>query len=248
MGSLRIAAVVGDLYHPSEPMVRMLEACLHGMPAELEPYTDTLKLPWERPGEYACLVVAREAKASPGSPDTSWISEEMERNIAGFVQSGGALVALHSGLALYGFAGPYGRTVRGSFLFHPEEHPKYTVRPVGAGHSIGAGLREFELRDEMYFVRVDSRETAVFLEVSSPDYGTSAAAWAHEAGKGRVFCFTPGHTEDTLSDSNYRSVVRAGLSWALGAAQAPSDKLRGMSPAFLPRGARSRGLFPRSLS
>jgi type 1 glutamine amidotransferase len=217
MGRLRIAAVVGDLYHPSEPVVRMLEACVSGMPATLEPYTDPLKLTCDRLGEYACLVVAREAKASPGSPDTSWISEEMEREIEGFVRSGGALVALHAGLALYGLAGPYGRTVRGSFLFHPEEHPRYAVRPVGAGHSIGAGLREFGLRDEMYFVRVDSRETAVFLEVSSPDYGTSAAAWAHSAGKGRVFCFTPGHTEETLSDANYRGVVRSGLSWALGA-------------------------------
>ena len=68
----------------------------------------------------------------------------------------------------------------------------------------------------MYFVRVDSTETTILLESFSPDYGSSAAAWAHTADKGRVFCFTPGHREEVLSNPAYRAVLTRGLRWAAG--------------------------------
>ena len=120
------------------------------------------------------------------------------------------------GLASYGHDGEYGRTVHGSFVNHPVEHPEFLVRLTRAAHEITRNVREFSIRDEMYFVRVDSAQTTVLMESYSPDYGSSAAAWAHQAGRGRVFCFTPGHRDEVLSDPAYRTVLGRGLRWAAG--------------------------------
>jgi type 1 glutamine amidotransferase len=67
---------------------------------------------------------------------------------------------------------------------------------------------------------VDSARTTKLLELAHADYGTSCAAWAHEAGKGRVFCFTPGHTDEVLNDPGYLGVLERGLRWALRLEQA----------------------------
>jgi type 1 glutamine amidotransferase len=215
MAKKRIAALVGDFYHAPEPMIRALEGSIDPASFELEPYTDPEKLPWDSLQAFAALVIAREARVAPESSKAAWNTEARERAIAENVESGGALVALHAGLASYGLSGPYGRAIRGMFLFHPPEHPEYSVRPAGAEHPVLAGFREFTLRDEMYFVRIDSPHTRKLLEVASPDYGSSAAAWAHAAGRGRVFCFTPGHDPEALADADYLSLLKAGLRWTL---------------------------------
>ena len=77
------------------------------------------------------------------------------------------------------------------------------------------GSKTFELKDEMYFVHVLSSRTTRLLELVHADYGTSCAAWAHEAGRGRVFCFTPGHTTEVLNDPGYTGFLDRGLRWAL---------------------------------
>ena len=215
MEKKRIAALVGDFYHDPEPMIRALGAAVDASLFVLEPYTDPERLPWDSLRAFAGLIIAREARVAPESSKEAWSTDERERAIAGYVESGGALAALHAGLASYGLSGPYGRIVRGTFLFHPPEHPEYSLRPAGAEHPALAGFRGLTLMDEMYFVRIDSRRTVKLLEAASADYGTSAAAWAHAAGRGRVFCLTPGHDAGVLMNADYIGLVRAGLRWAL---------------------------------
>jgi type 1 glutamine amidotransferase len=130
--------------------------------------------------------------------------------------AGGGLAGLHAGLASYGHAGIYCQTLHGSFVNHPEEHPEFRLRPLGTTHVLLDGFREVSFRDEMYFVRVDSGQTTRLLEVAAPDYGSSAAAWAHACGKGRVFCFTPGHRQEVLADPAYIGFLGRGIQWALG--------------------------------
>jgi type 1 glutamine amidotransferase len=101
-------------------------------------------------------------------------------------------------------------------MIHPEEHPEFQVRSLGAAHVLQEGFREFSLRDEMYFVRVHSAQTTRLLEVAALDYGSSTAAWAHEYGKARVFCFTPGHRNEVLADPAYLRFLARGIQWALG--------------------------------
>ena len=219
MAPHRIVALVGDYYHAAEDMQRTLERLAASLGYTLQAYTDPALLPWDSLGDYRALVMAKENRVAPAQPPAQppalWAAAAHEAAIAEFAAAGGAVIGLHNGLASYDQAGRYFQTVRGGFQFHPKEHPRFAVRQVHPDHPIVAGFRPFELKDEMYFVRVDSPRTTKLLEVAHADYGTSCAAWAHEAGKGRVFCFTPGHTDEVLNDPGYLGVLERGLRWAL---------------------------------
>jgi len=214
MKEARIAALVGDYYHKPESMVTALTSAAGA--ARLDSYTDPALLPWDDLHRYSTLIIAREARLAPAESAAVWIDERLEHAIQTFVEAGGGLVALHAGLASYGRGGPYFKTVRGGFLFHPEEHPRFSLRRSEESHPILEGFRQFEIQDEMYFVRVDSARTTRLLETASADFGSSAAAWAHASGAGRVFCFTPGHRAEVLSHPAYLGFLEKGVLWASG--------------------------------
>jgi type 1 glutamine amidotransferase len=216
MAQQRIAALIGDFYHEPGPMRSALEAAVENRQARIEFFTDPAAVPWERLSDYAVLVVAREGRMAPKESNAVWNTERHEQAIARFVNAGGGLVGLHAGLASYAHSGAYGRTLRGTFFIHPEEHPEFRVRPTGAAHAVLEGCREMTFRDEMYFVRVDSADTTRLLEAVSSDYGCSTAAWAHTCGSGRVFCFTPGHRVEVLADQAYRGFLSKGIQWVRG--------------------------------
>jgi uncharacterized protein len=208
----KIAALIGDFYHEPGPMRAALEATA-GSDARIDFFADPLAAPWERLHDYGVLVMAREGRVAPRESKTLWFSERHEQAIAAFVRAGGGLVALHAGLASYAHAGPYGSTLHGTFLMHPEQQPEFRVRSTGAAHALLEGFSEVSFRDEMYFVRVDSADITRLLESSAPDYGSSTTAWAHACGAGRVFCFTPGHRAEVLADPAYRRFVANGILW-----------------------------------
>jgi len=219
MATERIAAIIGDFYHRAEPMLDALNVTAGSLGLSVDPVPDPLRLDWAGLGSYRGLVIARENRVAPNeNPARLWATEEHEAALAAFVKSGGALAVLHAGLASYRIAGPWFETVRGGFLFHPSEHPSFRVTMLETTHPALAGCSEVELKDEMYFVRVDSSRTTRLLEVVSPDYGVSCAGWAHAIGKGRVFCLTPGHTNEVLANPGYRKLLAQGMRWVLGMA------------------------------
>ena len=207
----RVAALIGDFYHEAAPMRAALETAVQGPGSSIDFYTDPAAVPWDRLSQYSLLVMAREGRVVQ-----RWLLVPVGglALLPGFHAAGG-LVGLHAGLA-YGHKGTYSRILQGGFTYHPEELPEFQVRPLGAHHVLLEGFREFSVRDEMYFVRVNSTETTRLLEVAASDYGTSTAAWAHACGKGRVFCFTPGHRSEVLADPAYLRFLARGIQWALG--------------------------------
>ncbi len=215
MVSQLMVALVGDFYHAADGMTRTLEHAASELGLELRAFVDPSQVPWDTLRDYRAIVMAKENRVAPEQSNEVWATARHEAAIAEFAEAGGAVIGLHNGLALYDEEGAYFRTVRGSFRFHPKEHPRFAVRAVAPDHPAVAGFEPFELQDEMYFVRVDSRRTSCLLELAHADYGMTCAAWAHEVGKGRVFCFTPGHTDAVLNDRGYMRVLTHGMRWAL---------------------------------
>jgi type 1 glutamine amidotransferase len=214
MKKLRAACLIGDYYHSSAAIEAALRPVLDSHDIDSEYFTEPKAFPRTGLCDYDLVVVAKEARAKPESSEERWSGEENEGALATFVEGGGKLFALHNGLASYDPDGTYTRLVRGRFLFHPHEHPRFQVRCPDGNAAFG-GLKFFEIEDEMYFVHVDSAKTEVILETYSPDYGSSAAAWRHCAGAGRVFCFTPGHTTAVLENPIYRSILLRGVKWLM---------------------------------
>jgi type 1 glutamine amidotransferase len=215
MAQQRIAALVGDFYHTPEAMRDTLQQTAERIGLELRSFTDPADLPWASLADYRGLIMAKENRIAPAESNAVWATPKHESAIAEFVAAGGALIGLHNGLASFDEQGAYFQTLRGGFGYHPKEHPLFHVRAVPVDHPILTGFKVFELKDEMYFVHVLSSRTTRLLELAHADYGTSCAAWAHEAGRGRVFCFTPGHTKEVLDNPGYRGFLERGLRWAL---------------------------------
>lgn len=226
MAARQIAALVGDYYHKPEPMRDTLQETADRMGVPLKVFTEPSQLPWDSLGDFSGLVMVKEDRVTPAESNAVWATAQHEAAIAAYAAAGGAVIGLHNGLASYDMDGAYYQTVRGGFQYHPKEHPRFQVRALAgstspesastASHPLLSGFTPFDLKDEMYFVRVDSARTTRLLELANPDYGTSCAAWAHTVGAGRVFCFTPGHTAEVLNDPGYRRFLERGMRWALG--------------------------------
>ena len=205
-------AVLGDYWHKGPVYRKFLEGVFPSAGIDPVFVIDPSGIPWERLDDFDIFILSKEARTEPLVSDNIWYNEENERQFESYVHNGGSLFVLHSGLASYPRKSLFGKVMRGGFLFHPEEHPLYEVLPaVGAPDDLN-GIR-LSVRDELYFVHVDSKRSDILLESTSPDYGTFPAAWRHGYGSGKVFCFTPGHNEETLADQEYKRVIISGLEW-----------------------------------
>jgi type 1 glutamine amidotransferase len=213
MKKLKAACLIGDYYHDPVGVEAMLRPILESSGIEGAFFTDQAAFPWTGLGGYDVVLIAKEARAEPGTSTALWSTEETEGALADWVGKGGKLFALHNGLASFTADGTYSRLVKGRFLFHPQEHPRFRIRETASGGPALEGFESFEIEDEMYFVFVDSANTEVILRTWSPDYGSSAAAWRHRVGSGRVFCYTVGHNPAVLANEAHRAVIRGGFGW-----------------------------------
>jgi type 1 glutamine amidotransferase len=153
----------------------------------------------------------------------------------GAVENGTGLAGWHGGI-VDSYRNPdYLQLIGGQFAAHPGINPddrtgqptdsfvRHTVAmlPAAAGHPITAGISDFELVTEQYWVLTDSYNdvlAATTQQVRDWDPWhrpvTSPAIWTRQWGKGRIFVATPGHDIGVLGDRNVRTLIERGLLWA----------------------------------
>lgn len=143
------------------------------------------------------VILGRENRINPQEKDTKiWMSENVEKDLVNYVESGGKLLVWHSGLASYDIDGLYINMIKGYFKYHPEQK-----LVTYYGEDI-----EFSFVDEHYFVYCDEKNTKVFLRSNSED-GESIAGWIHDFGKGKILCITPAH-DIGLKDEKFRNYFK----------------------------------------
>lgn len=152
------------------------------------------------------------------------------------VEAGTGLVGWHGGIAdSYRNSSDYLQLVGGQFATHPGKEPSlrvgdetdnylpYTVEitDLGRDHPITAGLDDFELESEQYWVLHDDLidVLATTTHPTQPYHPwhrpiTSPAVWTRLWGKGRIVVATPGHTPEVLQHPSVRTVVERGMLWA----------------------------------
>jgi len=153
------------------------------------------------------------------------------------VRAGTGLAGWHGGIAdSYRASADYLQLVGGQFAHHaaavpPEERTgahsdnyvthRVELTPAAADHPITAGLSDFELTTEQYWVLTDDYVDVLATTTTavSPWGGwhrpvTCPAVWTRRWGSGRVFVCTPGHSVEVLEDPNVRTIVERGLLWA----------------------------------
>ena len=166
----------------------------------------------------------------------SEISHEAFLGLRAAVEAGTGLVGWHGGIAdSYRASSDYLQLVGGQFATHPGKEPSlrhgeetdnylpYTVEitELGREHPITAGIEDFQLESEQYWVLHDDlidvlATTTHPMQPWHPWHRpvTSPAIWTRLWGGGRIVVVTPGHSVEVLEHDDVRTVVERGMLWA----------------------------------
>ncbi|PUB24854.1 hypothetical protein C8K30_108111 [Promicromonospora sp. AC04] len=159
------------------------------------------------------------------------------RGLIAAVRGGAGLAGWHGGIAdSYRNSSDYLQLIGGQFATHPakaapdelagdatDNFVRHTIDivPEQADHPIVAGITDFELTTEQYWVLSDDyNDVLATTTLAAPDFQpwhrpvTCPAVWTRLWGEGRVFVATPGHDLATVSNPNVRTIVERGILWA----------------------------------
>jgi len=210
-----VLAIIGDYYHKADVIERGLKNAFDFTGLNLVIKEDVDSIDWQNISHMNLIILSKAAHIAPRESDEIWMLDEHETLLEQYVANGGNLFMLHSSLAGYPTGGSFRNMVKGHFIHHPAEHPVVKIEPVNSPRPILAGVEPFEITDEQYFVEWDDNSTHTLLSGSSEEFGSSAVAWAHAYGKGRVFCLTPGHTDEVFSHPMMKKLIANGINWCL---------------------------------
>lgn len=168
----------------------------------------------------------------------SEIDRPQVRGLAAAVEAGTGLAGWHGGIVdSYRADVDYLHLLGGQFAHHASRMPRHQMTPgeqsnfytpytvelteLGQQHPITAGLPDFSLDTELYWVLSDAYND-VLATVTQPVRQwdawdrpvTSPAIWTRRWGRGRIFVCTPGHDLNILSNPHVDTIVRRGLLWA----------------------------------
>lgn len=172
----------------------------------------------------------------------SSIDREALAGLRAAVAAGTGFTGWHGGIAdSFRASSDYLQLVGGQFATHPGKEPGYRVQdetdnflthtveitPLGRDHPITAGLADFTLTTEQYWVLHDDL-VDVLATTTHPVQPwhpwhrpiTSPAIWTRQWGEGRIVVTTPGHSLDVLEDPSVRTVIERGMLWASRTASA----------------------------
>lgn len=172
----------------------------------------------------------------------SEITGEQAAGLSAAVAAGTGLTGWHGGIAdSFRACADYLHLVGGQFATHPGKEPcerqggeednflphTVTFTDLGREHPVTAGVEDFELVTEQYWVLHDDL-IDVLATTTHPARPwqpwhrpvTSPAVWARQWGAGRVVVTTPGHSLDVLEHPAVRTVIERGMLWATRTASA----------------------------
>lgn len=149
------------------------------------------------------------------------LTGEQEKALCGAVESGTGLGGVHGGMG-DAFRGNtlYQFMVGGQFVAHPDNHKDYAVKFAKLKDPIIAGLEDFSLHSEQYYMHVDPSNEVLalttFNSTSAPWVNGTVmpVAWKRRYGQGRVFYQSIGHSTKELEIPQVREMTRRGLLWA----------------------------------
>jgi type 1 glutamine amidotransferase len=145
-------------------------------------------------------------------------------------QERGLLEAIKSGVGIAGFHGGMGDSFRnntgyqfmvgGQWVEHPGGILDYEVNIIKPQDPIVAGLSDFKMRSEQYYMHVDpGNEVLATTTVSGDTYPWVAGTvmpvvWKRKYGQGRVFYSSLGHVAADFNVPETKEIMRRGMLWA----------------------------------
>jgi hypothetical protein len=151
------------------------------------------------------------------------LTAAQENSLLTAVEGGTGIAAWHGAAAAFRTSLKYHWLIGGSFLEHPAgegvKYP-YTVSITDRDHDITAGVEDFQVASEQYYMSVDPNnhvlaETTFTGEQLPWLVGLRVPqAWTRTWGRGRVFYSAVGHDLDDLENPQVTRLCTQGFAWA----------------------------------
>lgn len=168
------------------------------------------------------------------------ITPEQEQALLSVVRGGIGLAGWHGGMGdAFRSSSEYQFAVGGQFVAHPGNFINYRVNITDHEHPITAGLADFDVHSEQYYMHVDPANrvlaTTTVTGEHAPEHPWIAGtvmpvAWTRRYGAGRVAYSALGHSALDLAHQPARTLAARCVLWAAGmlgeAAEAGAGRAR----------------------
>lgn len=151
----------------------------------------------------------------------STITGEQERGLLETVKAGTGFAGWHGGMGDAFRNNPeYQFMSGGQWVAHPGNIIDYTVQIARPEDPIVAGLGDFKMHSEQYYMHTDPSNEVLATTTFSGEYcdwiaGTvMPVVWKRRWGRGRVFYCSLGHVRADFEVPEAREIVRRGMLWA----------------------------------
>ena len=150
------------------------------------------------------------------------IEGEQEQGLLAAVDSGVGIAGWHGGMAdSFRNNTTYQFMVGGQFVAHPDGIIDYTVNIAAPDDPIVAGLDDFQMHSEQYYMHTDPGNqvlatTTLEGRQSAPWVNGTVmpVVWKRAWGAGRVFYSSLGHVARDFDVPEAREIQRRGMLWA----------------------------------
>jgi type 1 glutamine amidotransferase len=145
-------------------------------------------------------------------------------------QEKGLLEAIESGVGFAGWHGGTGDSFRnnteyqfmvgGQWVAHPGGVIDYRVNIIKPDDPIVAGLDDFEMHSEQYYMHVDPSNEVLATTTFGGEHVpwiegcAMPVVWKRRWGQGKVFYSSVGHVAEDFNVPQAREIVRRGMLWA----------------------------------
>ncbi len=148
------------------------------------------------------------------------LDKQQETALVSAIEQGVGLAAWHGSADAFNDNHMFHFVLGGQFICHPGDFVEYQVRFTDSGDDITAGLKDFTVFSEQYYMHVDpSNEVLATTKFNGNTFPwidgiEIPAAWKRQWGKGRVFYQSVGHTVTEFSIPEVRELMKRGIEWA----------------------------------
>jgi type 1 glutamine amidotransferase len=149
------------------------------------------------------------------------ITKEQLAGLLGAVERGVGIAGWHGGMAdSFRDSVEYQFMVGGQWVAHPGNIIDYTVNITNRTDPITAGLDDFAMHSEQYYMHVDPSNAVLATTTFGGDIlpwiagSVIPVVWKRRWGAGRVFFSSVGHVARDFDVPEARTIVERGMVWA----------------------------------
>jgi type 1 glutamine amidotransferase len=151
----------------------------------------------------------------------STITREQEKGLLDAIRSGVGFAGWHGGTAdSFRTNTEYQFMVGGQWVAHPGNIIDYEVNITKKDDPIVAGLRDFSMHSEQYYMHVDPSNEVLATTTFGGDIlpwiegCVMPVVWKRRWGNGKVFYTSLGHVASDFDVPEAREIVQRGMLWA----------------------------------